>query len=276
MDLTQVKLVVTDMDGTLLNDQGKVSPRFFELFKDLQKHNIQFVAASGRQYFSIIDKLDLIKDEITVVAENGGITVQKTEVLDTCTVDAEVVHDLIRQMREIEDAHIVLCGKEQAYVESDHEPFIEIFQEYYTKFKRVPDLTEISNDHFFKIAVYSFGGSEETTYPIAQKLEDQVKVKVSGENWLDISHLNTDKGRALKILQDSLNITKAETMVFGDYNNDLEMIGLADYSFAMQNAHPNVTKAANYQTKSNNENGVEHILEQLIEAKDTLLGNRVL
>ena len=276
MDLTQVKLVVTDMDGTLLNDQGKVSPRFFELFKDLQKHNIQFVAASGRQYFSIIDKLDLIKDEITVVAENGGITVQKTEVLDTCTVDAEVVHDLIRQMREIEDAHIVLCGKEQAYVESDHEPFIEIFQEYYTKFKRVPDLTEISNDHFFKIAVYSFGGSEETTYPIAQKLEDQVKVKVSGENWLDISHLDTDKGRALKILQNSLNITKAETMAFGDYNNDLEMIGLADYSFAMQNAHPNVTKAAKYQTKSNNENGVEHILEQLIEAKERLLGNRVL
>ncbi|MEH6656639.1 Cof-type HAD-IIB family hydrolase [Leeuwenhoekiella marinoflava] len=271
MDLTQVKLVVTDMDGTLLNDQGKVSPRFFELFKELQKHNIQFVAASGRQYFSIIDKLNRIKDEITVVAENGGITVQKAEVLDTCTVDAEVVHDLIRQMREIKDAYIVLCGKEQAYVESDHEPFIEIFQEYYTKFKRVPDLTEISNDHFFKIAVYSFGGSEVTTYPIAKKLEDQVKVKVSGENWLDISHLDTDKGRALKILQESLNITKAETMVFGDYNNDLEMISLADYSFAMQNAHPNVTKAANYQTKSNNESGVEYILEQLIEAKESLL-----
>ena len=60
-------------------------------------------------------------------------------------------------------------------------------------------------------------------------------------------------------------------MVFGDYNNDLEMIEQADYSFAMQNAHPNVTKAARYSTKSNNENGVEHILEQLIEAKEALL-----
>ena len=49
------------------------------------------------------------------------------------------------------------------------------------------------------------------------------------------------------------------------------MIEQADYSFAMQNAHPNVTKAARYSTKSNNENGVEHILEQLIEAKEALL-----
>ena len=60
-------------------------------------------------------------------------------------------------------------------------------------------------------------------------------------------------------------------MVFGDYNNDLEMIEQAAYSFAMQNAHPNVTKAANYTTKSNNEGGVEHILEQLIAAKEALL-----
>ena len=271
MDLTQVKLVVSDMDGTLLNDEGKVSPKFFDLFKQLQKHDVQFIAASGRQYYSIIHKLEAIKDEIIVVAENGGITIKKTKVLDTCTVDTETVHNLIKQMREIEDAHIVLCGKEQAYVESDHEPFIEIFQEYYTKFKRVPDLTEISDDHFFKIAVYSFGGSEETTYPIAKALEKEVKVKVSGEYWLDISHLDTDKGRALKILQDQLKVSKAETMVFGDYNNDLEMIQQADYSFAMQNAHPNVTKAANYTTKSNNEGGVEHILEQLIAAKEALL-----
>ena len=119
--------------------------------------------------------------------------------------------------------------------------------------------------------MYSFGGSEETTYPIAKALEKEVKVKVSGEYWLDISHLDTDKGRALKILQDQLKVSKAETMVFGDYNNDLEMIEQADYSFAMQNAHPNVTKAANYTTKSNNEGGVEHILEQLIAAKEALL-----
>ena len=53
-------------------------------------------------------------------------------------------------------------------------------------------------------------------------------------------------------------------MVFGDYNNDLEMLQLADFSFAMANAHPNVKKTANYSTKSNDELGVESILEKVI------------
>ena len=271
MDLSQVKLVVSDMDGTLLNDQGVVSSLFFKQFEELKKHNVKFVAASGRQYYSMIHKLEPIKDEITIIAENGGMTVIAEEVTDTCTIDTQTVHDLIRRMREIEDAHIVLCGKKQAYVESKHEEFLNIFNEYYFKYNVVEDLTEIEDDDFFKIAVYSFGGSESTTYPEVRHLEEEIKAKVSGENWLDLSHLNTDKGRALKILQTKLNISKEETMVFGDYNNDIEMMELAHFSYAMQNAHPNITKAANFSTKSNNEGGVEHILSQLIKAKEQLV-----
>lgn len=54
-------------------------------------------------------------------------------------------------------------------------------------------------------------------------------------------------------------------MVFGDYNNDLEMLALSDYGFAMANAHPNVKKVAKYSTLSNDDNGVEHILKMLVK-----------
>jgi hydroxymethylpyrimidine pyrophosphatase-like HAD family hydrolase len=94
-----------------------------------------------------------------------------------------------------------------------------------------------------------------------------MQVIVSGEHWLDISHNNANKGYALNILQNQLGITKEETMVFGDYNNDLQMLALADFSFAMENAHKNVKKIAKFQTKSNNEQGVEIVLEQLISFK---------
>ena len=57
-------------------------------------------------------------------------------------------------------------------------------------------------------------------------------------------------------------------MVFGDFNNDLEMLACADYSFAMENAHPNVKKTANFLTKSNDDFGVETVLEQLVRAKN--------
>ena len=81
IDFSKIKLVVSDMDGTLLNSKGKVSNRFFELFKELQKRNITFCAASGRQHNSIVSKLDAIKNEIYVIAENGGIAKKGNMVL---------------------------------------------------------------------------------------------------------------------------------------------------------------------------------------------------
>jgi hypothetical protein len=89
-------------------------------------------------------------------------------------------------------------------------------------------------------------------------------VKVSGANWVDISHQNAHKGYALQKVMDQHQITSNEVMVFGDYNNDLEMLQLSNYSFAMANAHPNVLKVAQYKTSSNNEFGVERVLEKLI------------
>jgi hydroxymethylpyrimidine pyrophosphatase-like HAD family hydrolase len=63
-----------------------------------------------------------------------------------------------------------------------------------------------------------------------------------------------------------LNISKEETMVFGDYLNDIEMLQEATFSFAMANAHNDITKIANYATRSNNNFGVESVLEKLIRA----------
>ena len=54
MDFSKIKLIVSDMDGTLLNPKSEVSTRFLNQFKELKKRNIHFVAASGRQYQSII------------------------------------------------------------------------------------------------------------------------------------------------------------------------------------------------------------------------------
>ena len=97
-----------------------------------------------------------------------------------------------------------------------------------------------------------------------EELQKNLEVIVSGQNWLDISHANANKGYALSMLQENLGITKDETMVFGDYNNDLQLLELAYFSYAMENAHNDVKKIARFQTKSNSEEGVETILEKLI------------
>jgi len=98
-------------------------------------------------------------------------------------------------------------------------------------------------------------------------LEKELQVKVSGANWVDIADYRANKGEAVKLLQNKLGVGVRETMVFGDFNNDLEMMDRAYFSYAMENAHQNVKMAARFHTKSNNEGGVEHILEELIRSK---------
>lgn len=269
MNLAQVKLVVTDMDGTLLNDQGEVSKQFYSLFEQLKAHNIHFAAASGRQYYSIANKLSPIVDDITIIAENGGIARRGQKELLVTQMHKEKVFELIHLLRTVKDSYIVLCGKKSSYVETTNETFINLFNEYYARYERVEDLTAVEDDEFVKIAIYHFESSEAFIYPAVKHLEDKLQVKVSGPNWVDISHPNAHKGHALRLLQKKLGYTPEQTMVFGDYNNDLEMLGLATFSYAMENAHPEVKKVANYSTKSNEENGVEYILEQLIDAKES-------
>jgi len=267
MDFSNVKLVVTDMDGTLLNSKSEVSNHFFYLYEELKKQQIHFVAASGRQYQSIIDKLSSIKNEITIIAENGGITKQGEDVLMVNNLSVNNSVKTIETLRKLNDVYIVLCCANTSYIETNDAKFISTFNEYYTNYKIVEDLTKVTDEPFLKIAAYHFESSEAHILPAVQHLENEMQVTVSGQHWLDISHEKANKGYALKMLQNKLGITKEQTMVFGDYNNDLEMLKLANYSYAMENAHPNVKKIAKFLTKSNNNQGVEFIIEQLINSK---------
>lgn len=265
MNLSKVKLVVSDMDGTLLNLDNEVSRRFFEQFEELNKRNIHFVAASGRQFQSIEDKLGPIKKKISIIGENGGIMQYQNQVQILLKLSHVEISQCIELLRSIDNCYIVLCGRKAAYIETDSQEFIKHLSNYYAIFERVDDLTRDVDDDFLKIAVYHFKSSEEFVFPHLKSLSNKYQVIVSGKNWLDISHADANKAYALRILQNNLGISKDETLVFGDYNNDLQMLDLAHYSFAMANAHPSVKKNARYITKSNSEEGVEFILDKLLK-----------
>ena len=270
MDFSKVKLVVSDMDGTLLNSNHELSPEFVSLFTQLKKHNITFVAASGRQYPSMVEKLHMMKDDIYIIAENGGITKYKNEVLDTESLDIKYLKEIIPVLRKVEDVLIILCSKDKAYIDTKNQELITYFKQYYTEFEIVEDLLELQNLDVFKIAVRHPVSSEEFILPYISELHHhpEIALKISGMNWLDISSIKTNKGNALTKLQNHLGISEEETMVFGDFNNDIEMLGKGYFSFAMENAHPNVKNTARFSTKTNDENGVEYILEKVVASRD--------
>lgn len=260
-----IRLVVTDMDGTLLNPDHEVSERFFRLFEALSAKGVTFVAASGRQYNSIVHKLQPIRERIYVIAENGGLAMQGTREIVSTPLDPGTKNSILDTLGRNRNIHPVLCARNNAFVSGHSEEFLGILKEYYTEFEVIENL-HLFEDEVMKIAAYHFESSERYIYPLVSEYEDSLMVKISGRHWVDISHPLAHKGHALDKIQRELGIGPEATMVFGDYNNDLEMLALADFSVAMANAHPNVAKAARFTTLSNEEMGVEVVLEKFLES----------
>ena len=94
-------------------------------------------------------------------------------------------------------------------------------------------------------------------------LPEGVRLVTSGNGWMDITSMAASKGNALHWLQQDLGISPEETMAFGDQMNDADMMRRARYSFAMDNADPNLKRVAKYTAPSNQQDGVVQVLRRV-------------
>jgi Cof subfamily protein (haloacid dehalogenase superfamily) len=262
-----IKLIASDMDGTLLDENGCIPEEFFDIYETLNSKDIVFVAASGRQYYTLERDLDSIKDNVIFIAENGSFVMHENKELYSCHIDKITVQDLIQVGRRVEGTKTVLCGKKGAYVESSDPKFIEQVSRYFAKYEIVDDLMDVKDD-ILKLSICDFKGPAENANNVYYPLfKDKLRVVVSSELWLDIFSLKANKGEALKYIQDKLNISSMETMAFGDYFNDVEMLQNAHHSYAMNNAPEGVKKHARYIAKSNKEHGVLDTIKKIVLKK---------
>ena len=250
-----IKFIATDMDGTLLNSNNEIHADFYPMFQSLKEKDIIFAAASGRQYYNLLERFKDIKDDMMFIAENGTFVVYKGKELIVNSLEKNIAKELIEIGRTIPNSYVILCGKNSAYIESHDERLINQTAKYYERDKIVEDLTSIDDD-ILKVTICDFNGSENNSNNYFDEYRDKVQITVSGEIWLDIVAKGINKGVAINEIQNLLNIDYKETMVFGDYLNDLEMMSSAYHSYAMANAHDTLKKAARFIAKSNDENGV--------------------
>ncbi|MER6420092.1 Cof-type HAD-IIB family hydrolase [Streptomyces sp. NPDC001137] len=254
-----IRLVVTDMDGTLLDDAKRIPPGLWETLAELRRRGVLFSPASGRQFATLAREFAEVAEGMVFIAENGAYVVRDGVELSSDPlgpgVAAGVVQAVRRLVAEGVDVGAVVCGKRSAYVERSDEPFLAEVRKYYVEHRIVEDATALDDD-VIKVALFDFGSAAHTTAPALQSFTPTHQVVVSGEHWVDVMNRTANKGSALRRLQHELGITPAQTMVFGDYLNDLEMLDAADWSFAMAGAHPDVIARARHLAPSNNDNGV--------------------
>lgn len=261
-----IRLVAVDMDGTLLDGNGHVPPGLGDMLERLTKRGIVFAPASGRQYATLRREFGPAGDDMAFVAENGSYVVRHEEEIFSDALEPAFVRDVVERLRDTATRHdigVVVCGKHSAHIERPDPAFLAEARRYYAELALVGDLTAVE-DEVLKIAVYSFAEAEHSLLPELEDLAATHQVVVSGRHWVDVMNRGVDKGAALRRLQETLGVTREQTVAFGDYLNDLELLDAAAWSYAMANAHPDVIARARFLAPANTEYGVLSVLEDLL------------
>ena len=256
-----IRMIAADMDGTLLDSRKRLPRGLFALVKALRRQGIRFVVASGRQYYNLAAQFEEIADQVTFLSENGTMVFEQGNPVFLDEMPAGDYQAIVEAVRKVPGAHAVLCGVHSAYIESRDPELLRNVAMYYKKYKIVDDLRNV-DDRICKVAVYDIFSAEGNSWKALDALWERFSVALSGEHWVDVMEKHVSKGSALLALEKLYGVPFEETMAFGDYLNDLEMMESCRYSYAMANAHPELKAAARFEAPSNDENGVIRIIRE--------------
>jgi Cof subfamily protein (haloacid dehalogenase superfamily) len=257
-----IRLIALDLDGSLLDDAKRIDDGFWPLLDELDRRGVLVSPASGRQYATL--RRQFGRDDLVYIAENGAYVVRHGEEVSSDPLALATARAIVEVVRGSDgDVGTVLCGKRSAYVERTDDRFLAQVRPYYALLELVDDLTAVEDD-VLKVAVYDFGPAEDGAGPLLARFDEHDRVLVSGKHWVDVMSRTVDKGTALRSVQAALGISAEQTMAFGDYFNDLGMLAAAHWSFAMDNAHPDVRAAARFVAPSNNANGVVRTIRSVL------------
>lgn len=246
-----IKLIASDLDGTLLKDyEQEIAPEIYELIKKLKDHGILFVPASGRQYANIRRLFAPLGYEIPYIAENGSLCIYNDEILSTGEIPPATIRhilDILMDYRkEYKTGHCILSVKDTYFTDSDDAKFMDYMLNTMGNIvNRVSDLYTI-DEPILKAAVCDFGGTANLSPYFSERLKNEIRVATSATHWIDFIAPNANKGTALKALMERFGIRKEECICFGDQQNDLEMLKLAGTSYVMNTAAPEVAEHADY------------------------------
>ena len=272
------KLFITDLDHTFLNSNQTVTPFSREVWNKKAKETKLSIATarsfSKTEYF--FRGLEL--NAPLILLDGAMVVTPKKEIIEIKTLDKRVVDIVINIGREFTiEPFIISLENYKELKESFIVPSImnyyqdKLIKSSYSKDTRLVYSKKIEGREDTLKIVYM--GEESILRPLSlkikEKLEDEIEIKLSPENYmgcyfLTLLHPLGDKAHALRVVSSYLNIPLKDTTVFGDSLNDIKMFKIAGTSIAVSNALDEVKKEATIiLPHSNNEDGVaKYLLKQ--------------
>ncbi len=276
-----IKLVISDIDGTLVTSGKDISQANIEAIRKLQKNNIGFGVATGRDFHHAKDTFSHIDLTMEYLCCSGALYYSdQGEILSEYAIAKDKAGELFDILSDTGISHIIVTDKGNFSLDVDcaFGEFVKRVERIrgdaaaidlsFLKIKEIEDLSKWFNE----VKIYKF-----EIFSLDELLLDDVKQKVKNVNEvialssfpdnLEVTHMNAQKGVILEKTIALKGLKKEEVAIVGDSYNDISMFDLFKYSFAPESGLDHIKDKAFHVTRSCEEDGfseaVEYILKNL-------------
>ena len=270
-----IKLIATDMDGTLLDQRGQLDlPRLEKILDKLDQRGVRFVIATGNEVHRMRQLLDHLSKRVVLVVANGARIFENDQLIQAQTWDDAMVDRALAHFngRECQDQFVVTAmnggfvKEGTVFTELDKFMTPEMIEKFY---QRMNFVDEFDPSLFGGVLKMSMVVGEERLDSVLQEVNDLfdggVRAVSSGYGCIDILQDGIHKAWGLVELLKRWNLKPEQIMAFGDSENDIEMLELAGISYAMENAEDRVKEIATEVAPANSQAGVYQVLENWLE-----------
>lgn len=264
-----IRLIVADLDGTLLNSDHVVAPFTAAAVDAAIERGVLFTVATGKTFSSTPAIIERFRIRIPVICGNGtqvfapdGTLIYEHPIpLDYAL---EAVH-----MAQNEGFRAIVYTREGLLTDGRDDNVAELVAHHEPEPGIVPDLDAALRNHHkpYKLVLMSrnLAAVESMQKRMTARFEGRAAVVRSGlASLVEIMPCGVTKGTALQVILDQVGVRAEETIAFGDNCNDLDMLKRVGIGVAMGQSPPDVRDHVDYVTGTNDEDGVGHALHRLV------------
>jgi len=284
------KVFATDMDGTLLNNKKEISEVNLKAMRDLHKAGIEVVICTGRSFSAVKKYLDQLDFPCWIIINNGSVIRNKgREIISTTYIKQVVLQNVIKVLED-EEVYFYASDENYVYIKSIYNR-IKMLHDYISRVEKSkikafwrPIYNVLFSNTHKRVNYNSFiqnGGKITSIFAVCRNSEkiNKIKARLTDIEGIDVSSSGKDnieildkaatKAHGLAKLLSKLSISSHEMIAVGDNFNDLTMIKYAGLGVAMGNGELEIKENADWVTKSNEEDGVAHLIyEKVIQLKE--------
>jgi Cof subfamily protein (haloacid dehalogenase superfamily) len=269
---TMIKCIVFDLDHTLLNDDKVITPFTLKMITKLKEMGILVTLASGRAEPLMLPYVSALDITLPVIANNGALikNFSTKEVLHEAMLNEEAQSEILQDAIDNNLAYIFYSDN-IFYVNSEervafYKKWNQMYPEAFINIKITNDFDYLSQKKSYKLLLII---EDEVTFDHYYKKyinHPDAYVTRSQDTFLDVLPKNSNKGNAVRMLANHLNIGLDEILAFGDNDNDAKMLNSVGLSIAMPNGSKKAMESATFLAPfTNQEEGVAKALELLIK-----------